>query len=421
MLASEKVTHRTSCRLCSSGELEIVVPYPATPIADAYVSASQCSEVQELYPLDLYQCRDCGHVQLCDVVNPDILFSEYTYETSVSLGLVEHFKQYAADMMSYSSPPDNGLVVEIGSNDGSLLEFFQQQGLKVLGVDPAKKIAIKACDRGVETIADFFTSQMAEEIKKQHGSAHIIAANNVFAHADDMADIANGIELLLDKEGLFSFEVSYLPDIIERNLFDTIYHEHLCYHTVEPLQRFFKEHGLEFIDFLRIPTKGGSFRGIVGRIDGSRKVMPSIAEQISFERQAGYGQSKIYQQFSSRLAGVKRELHQLLGDLKQQGKVIAGYGASATVTTLLYYFGIGEYLDFIVDDNPKKFNTYSPGYHIPVWPSQALYDKNPDFVIVLAWNYAKPIMVKHQKYVESGGTFIIPLPTLKVLDSVASM
>lgn len=406
--------HRTTCRLCEKSQLELVIPYPPTPIADAYVPAARRDEPQELFPLDLYLCPDCGHVQLCDVINPELLFANYTYETSISLGLVEHFRKYAEDIIAYSHPVANSLVVEIGSNDGSLLRFFKQQGLRGLGIDPARSIAEKATIGGIETLPVFFTSEVAAQIKKQHGSAAIVTANNVFAHADNMGDIAAGIAALLDQDGIFCFEVSYLPDIIEKKLFDTIYHEHLCYHAIKPLQSFFRMHGLELVDFIRIPTKGGSFRGIAQRAGGARPVMPSVQHQIEFEIAAGFDTKEPFIKFAAELDGIRTELRELLGGLKAQGKSIAGYGASATVTTLSYYFGLGDFINFLVDDNPLKFETFTPGEHLPVLPSQALYDIKPDYVVVLAWNYAAPIMAKHQAYRASGGKFIVPLPNLVV-------
>ena len=413
-MTTATVYHRTTCRLCNSNRLELVIPYPPTPIADAYVTVSELEEPQELFLLDLYICNECGHVQLCDVVNPELLFTNYTYETSVSLGLVEHFRRYADDIMMYATPSANALAVEIGSNDGSLLRFFKKRGLTVLGVDPAHAIARKATVSGIETIPKFFTSVLAKQIREQHGNAFIITANNVLAHADNLDDIADGIAILLDKDGIFCFEVSYLPDIVEKKLFDTIYHEHLCYHSVKPLQRFFRCHGLELIDFIRISTKGGSFRGIACHADGSCPEKTSIKRQIEYEVANGYDRVEPFRSFVAELEDIKKTLIVLLSDLKDQGKSIVGYGASATVTTIMYYFGLGGFLDFLVDENPRKHNTFSPGYHLPVYSSQALYDHHPDYVVVLAWNYAGPIMDKHQAYRDAGGKFIIPMPLLEI-------
>lgn len=407
--------HKTTCRLCDSTRLKLAVPYPATPIADDYLAPGRLWEPVRLFPLDLYLCLDCGHVQLLDVVDPEILFRDYTYETSVSLGLVQHFRRYAQEMVAFAPPAEGALVVEIGSNDGSLLRSFAAHGLRVLGVDPALGIARKATESGIETLPCFFGSAVAQKIVAEHGTAHFVAANNVFAHADDLADMAEGVRILLSEEGVFSFEVSYLPDIIENLLFDTIYHEHLSYHSVIPLQRFLRSHGLELIDFITIPTKGGSFRGVARRLDGTREVSPAVARQTAFEEAAGYQRPEPYRAFSAALQQLKGELASVLGEAKGGGKLIAGYGASATVTTLMHYFDLAQYLDFLVDDNPVKQGTFTPGSHLEVFPSQALYQKKPDLVVILAWNYAPAILARHQAFSEAGGSFILPLPCVRAV------
>lgn len=403
---------RTDCRLCSSSRLELAVPYPATPVADDY--AADGSAGADSYPLDLYLCTDCGHVQLCNVVDPEILFRNYSYETSISLGLVEHFRRYAADVAPLVGPVAGRRVVEIGSNDGSLLRSFRELGFGVLGVDPAREIARKATAAGIETLPEFFSASLAQEIRKRYGAAAIVAANNVFAHADDLADMAEGVAILLDREGLFTFEVSYLPDIIEQRLFDTIYHEHLCYHSVKPLLSFLRRHGLELVDFIRIPTKGGSFRGIAKRAGGSRPVAPVIAKQLEYEAGRGYDRLDVYRRFSAELQRLKAELLDTIAGLKAAGKRVAGYGASATVTTLMYYFDLGKELEFLVDDNPRKHHTFSPGCRLPVLPSQALYERRPNYVVILAWNYADPIVKKHATFLQEGGRFIVPVPTVRL-------
>ncbi|MGY9063567.1 MAG: SAM-dependent methyltransferase, partial [Rhodospirillales bacterium] len=238
-----------------------------------------------------------------------------------------------------------------------------------------------------------------------------ITANNVFAHADDLVGIVQGVWDLLAPEGVFVFEVSYLVDVFEKTLFDTIYHEHVAYHSVKPLQQFFADNGMELISAERIDTHGGSLRGVAQLKSGPHSKQPSVDKMIALEASLGLDQAKTFEAFGRHIDEIKAELTGLLKSLKSEGKTIAGFGAPAKATTLMYHFGIGpDIIDFIVDDSPLKQNLYAPGLHIPVLPSQAIYDKKPDAVVILAWNFAEPIMKNHARYLEQGGQFIVPLP-----------
>lgn len=406
--------HRDNCRLCGSREVELVVHLAPTPVADDYVPASRQHEVQPVFPLDLYLCRTCGHVQLLDVVDPNLLFGNYVYVTSISTSLVEHFREYADDILRRVKPSAGALVVDIGSNDGTFLRFFQERGMKVLGVDAATEIARQATASGIETIPAFFTPDLARTIERERGGATVVTANNVFAHADDLGAMADGIRELLVPGGVFVFEVSYMVDIVEKMLFDTVYHEHLCYHSVKPLQIFLARHGMELIEVERIAMKGGSLRGTAQLAGGPRKVSPSVPEHIELEKRLNFDRPETFKAFAGRIDALKNELLAKLRAVKRQGKTIAGFGASATCTTLLYHFDLGDKLQFIVDDNSRKHGTFSPGYHLPVLPSQALYERKPDYVVVLAWAYAQPILKKHQAYRDQGGHFILPVPKVEV-------
>lgn len=403
-------TRRTNCRLCEKPELDLVLPLEKTAPADAFVSKNDLGDSQETYPLDLFLCRFCGHAQLLDVVDPDILFGKYTYETKNSPGLYEHFKNYAEEITRWANLSKDSFAVDIGSNDGTLLRFLQKKGLRVLGVDAATEIAKKATESGVETIGGYFTSQLAHQLREKRGPAHLITANNVFAHADELADIAEGIRILLAPDGVFVFEVSYLADLVYGKVFDYIYHEHLCYHSVKPLKIFLAKHGLELIDVMQIGTKGGSLRCIAQMAKGPREISPHVEALIEQENKQGLQSPEVFKDLANQLDSIKNELHVLLNELKSQGKKIAGYGASATVTTLLYHFDLAKYMDFVVDDNQVKQGLYTPGHHIPVFPSEALYEKKPDCVVILAWRFADLILKKHQKFSEEGGKFIVPLP-----------
>jgi len=411
----EYVHRRDNCRLCGSRDLELVLHLNPSPIGDAYVPADKLKIVQEIYPLDLYLCKSCGHVQMLDIVDPEILFGEYTFVTSSSPGLMEHFRKAAEELTSRTELPDGSLVVEIGSNDGAMLRFFKDKGMRVLGIDPARDIANKATESGLETLPTYFTYELAKKIKDTYGQASMIIANNVFAHVDDLVDIAKGIQHLLAPDGIFVFEVSSLIDVVQKMLFDTVYHEHLSFHSLKPLQAFFRKYGMEIIDVSGIPTKGGNIRGIVQLAGGKRLRSRSVDEMIEMEKKLGMDRAETFREFAARIDKVKSELLALLKDIKSKGKTVAGYGASVTVTTLVYNFELGRFLSFIVDDNRSKQNLFSPGYHIPVLSPQELYDKKPDYVVILAWNYAPQIMKKNQAYLDGGGHFIVPLPGVKIL------
>ncbi len=386
-----------------------------TPPANAFVPESKLDEAQETFPLDLHLCRACGHVQLPDVVDPEILFRNYVYVSGTSPVFVEHFRRYAEDMARRFLPKGRpGFVVDIGSNDGTLLKAFQALGHRVLGVDPASAIARQANQAGVPTLERFFDPALADEIKRGHGAADLVSANNVFAHADDLAGIAAGIRGLLAPQGVFAFEVSYLGDVIRHMLFDTIYHEHLAYHSVAPLQRFLSAHGLNLIDVARVDTHGGSIRGVAALAGSAHKIAPSVAAMIAEEQAAGIGRPETFRDFARRIDQRRDEFRDLVRALKAEGKRIAGYGAPAKATTLMYHFGVGrEVVEFVVDDSKWKQGLYTPGLHVPVLAAEALYDRKPDEAVVLAWNFAEPIMAKHARFSAGGGHFIVPLPTLE--------
>ena len=410
------ITRRDGCRLCDSQKLELVLPIAASPIADAYVPRARLTETQDAYPLDLYLCDGCGHVQNVDVVNPDILFRDYIYVTSSSLGLVEHYRKYADVVTAQFGVKPAALALEIGSNDGSLLGFFKVKGLKVLGIDPARRIAEEATARGIPTLPEFFGSKLAEGLRKDHGPAAIVAANNVFAHADNLADIVQGIRTMLDDDGVFIFEVSYLPDIVDRFLFDTVYHEHVSYHSILPLARFFEKHGMQLFDVQRISSKGGSIRGFAQRSpEGRRAVTSRVTEMIAEETRRGFDKPAVYREYGAAIAARRTAVQKVVDDARASGKTVAGYGASTTVTTLMWDFELSEKLEFLADDNPVKQGLFAPKCHLPVLPSEELYSRRPDYVVILAWNYAEPIMKRHHRYLAEGGTFVVPLPELRVI------
>jgi C-methyltransferase C-terminal domain/Methyltransferase domain/Putative zinc binding domain len=373
-------------------------------------------EPQERYPLDLSFCEACTHLQLLDVVDPKVLFEHYVYVSGTSPAFVRHFADYAEWLWTFSSMPRGSLVVDIGSNDGTLLSAFSRLGAGVLGIDPAREIAHAASVKGIETIPQFFSPELAMDIVRRRGPATIVTANNVFAHIDDLSAVLHGVGLLLAPNGLLSFEVSYLVDVIDKMLFDTIYHEHLDYHAVRPLVPFLAKNDFELLEAKRVAPHGGSVRVIAQRLGAARRPGHSVKEALAAEGALKLHALETYQQFAKRVDRLGAELRSLLAGLRNQGKRIAGFGAPAKATTLMYHFGIGpETIDFIVDDSPLKQGLYSPGMHIPVLPPEAIAERRPDYLLLLAWNFAGPIIDKHAWYRQQGGRFIVPLPQLETV------
>lgn len=409
------IFHRDNCRLCASKDLGLVLRLSPTPLADSYIPNELVDVAQPSYPLDLYLCKNCGLSQLLDIVNPGIIYRDYIYVTTSSMGLNSHFKGYVDEVIARIKPAKGSRVVDIGSNDGTLLRCFKERGMEVLGIEPAKEIAENAMKSGIETWPCFFSSEVAKKIINERAPANIITMNNLMANIDDLTDMIKGVRHLLAPDGVFIFESFYLADLIQNMVFDFIYHEHLSCFSVKPLEVFFRNNDMELIDALRVPTKGGSIRYAVQLAGGPRKVSERVAKLMNFEKDLGIQQPEIFKHFASRIENLKNGNMIFLNDLKSKGATIAGFGASATTTTLLYHFQMADLFSFIVDDNQAKQNTFSPGCHIPVLSSDAIYERKPDYVVILAWRYYEPIINKHQKFLNQGGQFIVPLPEFKLI------
>lgn len=408
--------HRETCRLCESHDLELVLPLPASALADAYVTAEGLGSPQPTYPLDVYMCRECAHVQLCDVVDPEILFGDYIYTSSSSPGLVDHFAAYGNDVPHEFAVKPGSLAVDIGSNDGTLLRFLARRGLRVVGVDPARQIAAAATESGIPTLAMQFGVRTADAIVTDHGHARLVTANNVYAHADDLAGLTDGIRVLLDPDGVFVFEVSYLRDLIDNLVFDSVYHEHLSYHSVGPLTRFLREHGLELFDVRPVPTKGGSIRGFAQHAGGPRTVRPSVEAYVGEERRRALDRVETLHAYSRRVWDLRDRVRELLSRELDASSRVVGFGASATSTTLTYAFGLNEFIEAIVDERPARQGLFSPGYHLPVVAPEVLTgDRPPDIVVLLAWRFARGILRSHAGYLGRGGRVLIPLPEVRIV------
>jgi SAM-dependent methyltransferase len=386
--------------------MDIIMKLPATPPANEFVKTPQD---QERFPLDLQLCRHCGHVQLADVVHPDRLFGNYVYVSGTSPVFVKHFEDYASSVYASARLSNSSHVVDVGSNDGTLLKAFQRLGVaKVTGVDPARSIATQAASEGVPTRIGFFDRHMAALIRSTDGPANLITANNVFAHADDLQEIALGVRDLLAPEGEFVFEVSYLMDVIEHTLFDTIYHEHLSYHSVKPLIPFLASCGLHVYDAMRVQTHGGSVRVHASR--ARKHASGRLQGILAAEEAAGVQTPASFDAFSMDIAQKGELLRKRIRDAKAAGKRICGFGAPAKLTTLMYAFGLqASDFEFVIDDSPLKQGLLTPGMNIPVCPSTALYERKVDFCVVFAWNFFSSITAKHAKWADDGGVFVNPL------------
>lgn len=408
---------RESCRLClHERSLVKVLELPPTPLANEF--PREPGKTQEEFPLWLALCQACGHVQLPVVVDPERLFRDYVYVSGTSPVFVDHFRRYAESFRDVLKPGD--LVVEIGSNDGTLLRFFKEMGCRVVGVDPAEAIAAKATEEGILTLPRFFDEATATEISLRHGLAKLVIANNVFAHADDLDGIVAGVNRVLAAEGAFVFEVSYLGDVVAKTLFDTIYHEHLSYHSVVPLISFLGRNGLKVVDVQRVDTHGGSIRVEAIRrstaIEFDIRAMPSVKDMWREERQNGLASPGTYAFLHRTILERRDELLRILRGARMAGKRIAAYGAPAKATTLARTFGIEDVLDFVVDDSPLKQGRWLPGGNVPVLPSSALAERRPDYVVILAWNFAESILEKLAGYRAAGGKCVVPLPKVRIID-----
>jgi SAM-dependent methyltransferase len=415
---AEVIHRRSDCRGCGSRDLELILCLKPSPIGDSYVTAERVNEPQPSYPIDLYMCRDCGLAQIIDVIDPKVLYGEYIYVTESSPGLAEHFRAYADHVIGRCGPSPGSLVVDLGSNDGMLLRRFQERGMRVLGVEPASHIAAQATANGIDTIAEFFDPALAKRIVGEYDRhATMITANNVFANIDDLTSWLDGVNQLLARDGVFVFESFYLADVVQNMVFDFIYHEHLSAFSVKPIQALVERAGLELVAVERVPTKGGSLRYFAQRPGGPMAVDGSVDAMRSFEDEMGLYRKETYTAFAQKINEFKDETNRFLARAKSEGKRIAGFGASITGTTLIYHFEIGRYLEYLVDDNSAKQGRYSPGLHLPVFPSTVLTERQPDYVIILAWRFAEPIIQKNQDYLQRGGRFVVPVPQFRLVAS----
>ena len=384
-------------------------------MANRFLKKTQLGEPEPKYHLDVYFCPQCFLVQLGEVVSPETLFKDYVYVSGTSDTLRNHFQGLATQVEEFAKLTRNSLVVDIGSNDGTLLRCFQRIGTRTLGIEPATNIAKISQEHQIETINDFFSRDLALRISKED-KASVVLATNVFAHVDNLVDFVQGVSSLLDDNGVFVIEVPYLADLIERMLFDTIYHEHLSYFGVTPLATLFDEFGMRVVDVKRIDSHGGSIRVYVTKSSSNIARKESVDLILRTERKIGLSSLQTFLDFGAQVDVLKSKLLSMLEQFKAEGKRIVGYGAPAKGNTLLNCCNIGrDLLDYIVDESPLKHGLYTPGTHIEVIPTKHLREDKPDYALLLAWNYAPEILEREREFRRNGGKFIVPIPEPRVV------
>lgn len=409
------LTKRSTCRLCLSRDVVLVYAMPACPPVDNYRFENEPGINLPAFPMDLYMCQSCGHAQLLDVVDPDILFGQYIYNSASSPDLERHFESYAEHIIEYAKLDSNSLVVDVGSNDGLLLAKFKKRGIQVQGIDPAKNVAQYAIDNGIPTIISFFNSSTVTLIKSTIGPADIVCANNVFSHSDDLRDFAKCARNLLKPSGFFVFEVSYLRDLVENKVIDYVYHEHLAHHSIRSLKTFFNSIDMRLFDVKRVATKGGSIRCFAAAKHSSWRETPVVEKLIFEENQMGLYSPEVYKNLKNEIDRLGVMTRSILNETIENGGTVASYGASATATVLTSLFDISESLAFIVDDNPERHGRLSPGHRVPVKSRVEFLELRPAVTFIAAWRFADMIIERNREYLNAGGKFIVPLPIFKVV------
>lgn len=406
----------SKCRVCKEARLVKVLSFGPTPAANAFLTKKQIDLPENFYPLDVYFCKNCTLLQLGHVISPEILFDNYVYVSSTSPVFVNHFAKFARDQYRRFRLNSESLIVDIGSNDGILLNPFKLLGTKVLGIEPARHIAKIAEKKGIHTMSDFFSTNLSRRIVARYGKAKIVTATNVFAHIDDLDEVITGIKILMADDGVFIMEVPSLMDFIKKRYFDLVYHEHLSYFAVKPLVTLFERFGMKIFDIRKVSSHGGSMRVFVKKSVAPYKITKNVSFFIKAEKKAKLDDINTYFQYRNMVLENRVKLMNLLVDLKLKGSKIAGFGAPAKGNTLLNYFKIGpEILDYIIEDSPFKQNLFAPGTRIPVVSPDKLKKDPADYILILAWNFAIPIMEKLGQFKGRGGKFIIPVPNPKVI------
>ena len=405
-----------ACRICHGSSFQQYLDLGFTPPADSFLGKQGLRQPEVYYPLEVYLCLECGISQLGYTVPPDILYQhDYPYESSTTHAGRTHFFNFAASVVDRFKLGSKNLVVDVGSNVGVLLDGFKTKGCRILGIEPSANIAAIAVGHGIETINDFISPKLTSQIVDYYGRASVVTATNVFAHIDDLDDFLAAVDLLLDDQGVLIIEAPHFLKLIQNLEYDTIYHEHLLYVSVKPLNRLFSRFGYEVIDVEEVGIHGGSIRIYVSRV-GRYQPTVAISKMIAAEESSGIFDYERLTKFSNDVASHRLKLTTLLNSLKAKGSTLVGVSAPAKGMTLLNFCRIGpELLDFVTEKSRLKIGRYTPGMHIPVLPDGALLERSPDYALLLAWNFADEIMKNLREYRDKGGKFIIPIPEPRIV------
>jgi len=404
-----------TCRFCG-GPLSEFVNLGMSPLCESFLAADQLNAMEPFYPLVAYICRDCLLVQVQDHVAPEHIFSEYAYFSGYSDSWLDHARRYVATMTERLGLGPDSRVIELGSNDGYLLQYFVQQGIPVLGIDPAANVAAAAEKRGVRTLVRFFGTGTAQEVADAGLQGDLVVGNNVLAQITDLNSFVSGIRIILKPRGICTIEFPHLLRTMEGNQFDQIYQEHFSYFSAMTAERIFAAHGMRLFDIQELPTHGGSLRIFACHAsDDSHPTLPAVEACIAGEREYGLHKLGTYADFAERVRATKRKLLSFLIEAKSRGKSVVGYGAPGKGNTLLNYCGIRtDFLDYTVDRNPYKHGKFLPGTHIPIFPPERIAETRPDYILILPWNLKDEIMA-HLAYTrEWGAQLLVPIPEVAV-------
>lgn len=407
-----------SCRFCNSRLQHTFVDLGMSPLSNAFISQEKLDRAEKFYPLHAYVCDNCFLVQLEAFESPEEIFSDYVYFSSYSDSWLLHSKNYVELVTERFKLNQQSLVIEIASNDGYLLQYFKEKQIPVLGIEPAENVALVAEEKGIPSLVKFFGVETAKELVSEGKQADLLLGNNVLAHVPDINDFVAGMKIILKPDGILTMEFPHLLQLIEKNQFDTIYHEHFSYLSFLTVERVFAHHGLTLFDVEEIPTHGGSLR-IYGKHQEEEKLAISdrVTKLKEKEIKAGLDKIETYLEFDRKTKAIKRQLLSFLIDAQEKGKTVVGYGAPAKGNTLLNYCGIRtDLLDYTVDRSPHKQGLFLPGTHIPIYDPDKIRETKPDYVLILPWNLKDEIVEQMADIRQWGGKFVVPIPEVTVID-----